>query len=231
MSEPHPRWVPAFTAFDALREQYEKSNFYADEEVCWRAANDTLLRRLEAGQLPARAARASLSWDDGTSIEHAEVPPSDADGKVGLPANFWGYYKAAPAGRREGDWLSGDFSFVFRDNVSNEPFIPTGRGFVIDLELDASHLPQIASKGEKAQPAGTRAGGRPAASWWPDFAEELAVYIHDTGSPDGEGHEGQSTVIDAVFARMAEQGKPEPGRGTVQPVVNAVLRRIRSAEN
>lgn len=74
-------------------------------------------------------------------------------------------------------------------------------------------------------------GGRPLAKWWPDFAEELAVYIHENGLPDGQGHDGQSDVIDAIFRKLSERGKPEPGRATVQPVVNAVLSRIRSAEN
>jgi len=76
-----------------------------------------------------------------------------------------------------------------------------------------------------------RSGGRRAAKWWPDFAEELAVYLHDFGLPDGHGHDGQSEVVKAVFDRLAAAGKPEPGRSAVQPVINAVLERIRSAGN
>lgn len=76
-----------------------------------------------------------------------------------------------------------------------------------------------------------RSGGRKPAIWWPDFAEELAVYVHEDGLPAGTDTEGQSEVIEAIFHRMAEREKPEPGRPTVQPVINAVLRRVRSAGN
>jgi hypothetical protein len=71
--------------------------------------------------------------------------------------------------------------------------------------------------------------GRSAAKWWPDFAEELAVFIHEEGIPDGSGHGGQSEILGKVCARLTAAGKHEPGRATVQPVINAVLARIRSA--
>lgn len=71
--------------------------------------------------------------------------------------------------------------------------------------------------------------GRSAAKWWPDFAEELALTVYEEGIPGGAGHEGQSELLDKVFARLSAAGKPEPGRATVQPVINAVLARIRSA--
>lgn len=76
-----------------------------------------------------------------------------------------------------------------------------------------------------------RSGGRPSAKWWPDFAEELALYVHECGIPDGQGHEGQSEMMEAIFKRLVEAGKPEPGRATVQRVINAVMARIRSAGN
>ncbi len=79
--------------------------------------------------------------------------------------------------------------------------------------------------------ASGRSGGRPPANWWPDFAEELAYYIFDRGIPEGQGHDGQSEIMNVVFERMTGSGKLEPTRATVQPVINAVLRRIRSAGN
>jgi|GEM_PF-1398735 len=72
--------------------------------------------------------------------------------------------------------------------------------------------------------------GRKPAQWWPDFAEELAVYIHETGIPAGEGAEGQSAVIAEVFDRLAKRGCTEPNRTSVQPVVRNLLKRLRSAE-
>lgn len=74
-------------------------------------------------------------------------------------------------------------------------------------------------------------GGRSPANWWPDFAEELALYIFECGIPAGEGVKGQSAMLNAICDRMAANGKPEPGRSTVQPVINAVLLRTRAAGN
>lgn len=74
-------------------------------------------------------------------------------------------------------------------------------------------------------------GGRPLAEWWPDFVAELVAYTVDTGLPPGVGHQGQSDVIKEVSARLQERGKEEPSRSQIQEVVNAVLRRMRSAGN
>ena len=236
MSEPSPRWVPAFAAFEALRKQYEASKYHDDEETCWKAASDTLLRRLQSGQLPSRAASLSLEWDSDFGEEPEPAPGCDADGMIPVPKTFWASFAECQPVRKEWDWLAGDFHFKLAGHRAG--WGENGTGVVIGLELDSSHLPQFswpgpesASDTEVAQSTVQRGGGRPAANWWPDFAEELAIYIHEHGIPEGQGHDGQSSLIDAVFERMSEQGKPEPGRGTVQPVVNAVLRRIRSAGN
>lgn len=236
MSAPDPRWVPAFAAFEALRKQYEASNFYADDEVCWKAASEALFRRLQSGQLPSRAASLTEEWDNSFDVEPEPPPSRDADGMIPVPRSFWGRFAASLPVHKEWDWLAGDFEFKLDGNRSG--WDQNGSGVVIGLEVDANHLPQFSwpqpdndKELQVAQSTGQRSGGRPAANWWPDFAEELAVYIHEKGIPEGQGHDGQSTLMDAIFARMAEQGKPEPGRGTVQATVNAVLRRIRSAGN
>lgn len=93
----------------------------------------------------------------------------------------------------------------------------------IDIEM-------VEDDADPASPSRSR-GGRPSAKWWPEFAEELALYIYEEGIPEGTGHEGQSAMIDAIFARMAAAGKGEPSRATVQPVINGVLARTRSAGN
>ncbi|MFC4254412.1 hypothetical protein GRI97_03170 [Altererythrobacter xixiisoli] len=240
MSALVPCWVPVFTAFEALQKQYEASNYYANEETCWRAASDALLRRLRLGQLPSRASLLTEEWDYSFDFEpepEPAMPPHyDADGMLLVPKSFWEGFATSVPIRREIDWLAGDFQFMLEGNRSG--WGQNGTGTVIGLEVDANFLPQLSklllSPKKEAEPASfsrPRGGGRPPASWWPDFAEELAIYIHENGIPDGEGHDGQSTIIDAVFARMNVNNKTEPGRGTVQPVVNAILRRLRSAEN
>lgn len=238
MSAPDPRWVPAFSAFEALRKQYEASNYYADEEYCWKAASEALLRRLQSGQLPSRAASLTEEWDDAFDVEPEPPPSRDADGMITVSGSFWASFAASKPVHKEWDWLAGDFEFKVIAADGRSGWGHNGRGAAIGLEVDANHFPQFSwplPNGEKdtqvVQATAQRGGGRPAANWWPDFAEELAVYVHDNGIPEGQGHDGQSMLIDAVFARLVEQGKPEPGRGTVQAVVNAVLRRIRSAGN
>lgn len=233
-----PSWVPAYVAFDALRKQYEATNFYADDEVCWRAANDSLLRRLQSGQLRHRASRAHVNSDVEFFSEPHEALEEDADKKVRVPPSFWRYFLDADPIRKMADWLVGDFEFVIRNPDGATSWYSKLEGAVIGLELDAKCLPQSDLARRDPLPEhdpmpqnSARIGGRPPANWWPDFAEELAVYVHENGSPEGQGHDGQSAMIDAIFARMVQHGKAEPGRGTVQPVVNAVLRRIRSAGN
>lgn len=236
MSAPDPHWVPAFAAFEAFRKQYEASNYYTDEEVCWKAASEALLRRLQSGQLPSRAASLTEEWDNSFDMEPVPPPHRDADGMIRVSKSFWVSFNASHLVRREWDWLAGDFEFKFDGN--RKGWGHNGSGAALGLEVDANQLPhfswQLPGDGKETVSDSSptqRGGGRPAANWWPDFAEELTVYIHENGIPEGQGHDGQSALIDAVFARMVEQGKPEPGRGTVQAVVNAVLRRIRSAGN
>lgn len=104
-----------------------------------------------------------------------------------------------------------------------------------DIEAWPSFLDEpdaLASGDDSAQSGASEpkpARGRSAAKWWPDFAEELAIAIYEEGIPDGSGHDGQSELLDKVCTRLTAAGKPEPGRATVQPVINAVLARIRSA--
>lgn len=73
----------------------------------------------------------------------------------------------------------------------------------------------------------SRAGRKPAA-WWPAFATELAVYIHEIGVPPGSGSDGQGDIIKAVQERMAEAGHESiPDRTSAQSVVQAILDRLR----
>jgi len=95
--------------------------------------------------------------------------------------------------------------------------------------FDVKKIPTDTALISAPLPETTRRMGRKPANWWPDFAEELAAYIHDDGLPKGVDTEGQDEVIKAIFGRMAETGKAEPSRTQVQPVVNAVLRRLRAA--
>lgn len=72
-------------------------------------------------------------------------------------------------------------------------------------------------------------GGRKLASSWPEFVAELCYFIHSDGIPEGQGTEGTDTIIEQVLTRLSERGiATAPARSTVQPAVNAVLRRLRA---
>lgn len=68
--------------------------------------------------------------------------------------------------------------------------------------------------------------GRRPANWWPDFARELAIEIHDNGLP-----ENQSILITRVQARFSHAGKPEPSRSQIQPVIREIFAAIGPAGN
>lgn len=73
-------------------------------------------------------------------------------------------------------------------------------------------------------------GGRRPSNWWPHFAAELAVYVHENGIPLGTGSDGQGDVIAAIQKRMVENGhEGVPDRSSIQPVVQAVLDRLRNS--
>ena len=180
------------------------------------------MERLKLGRLPAIASYVCYSpgpMGDEFIVEHHNES---------VPTYFWYRWGLANETQRDANWLVGDFKF---EDGSRHGEVSYGNAF--DVKFDADTLPGVVKTGtdstESASLTQSETRGRKSAHWWPDFAEELAAYIHDTGLPAGNGTDGQSDMIDAIFERIVEQGKPEPGRTQVQPVINAVLRRLRSA--
>ncbi len=224
----NPIWIPIADAVIRLRGQYEHAGIYASKQDCFQAAKDTLLRRLRKGQLSGRAA--GFSWVKKPKAGYARKV--DADGFIAVPTAFWAALCHWNESDQGDDWIAGDFELYFANGYEQH------RGHVIGLEVREDQLPRdldpaITSQVSSAQPIITeaKAGGRSAAKWWPDFAEELALFIHEEGVPPGSGHDGQSEVLDKICKRLTAASKEEPGRATVQPVINAVLERIRSAGN
>lgn len=217
-------WVIPQDALKALAKQHDLSGRYGDYDVCLRAAEETIIGRLAAGRLPTLASYVKITpsltadeWHD----EHHDSP---------VPDSFWGRWSRVDVSHREADWLVGDFKF---DDSEAEHFPSWGQAF--DVRFDADSFPNLdftATEPAEAKPSeqGSSRGRKPA-NWWPDFAEELAMYCLKEDLPDGSGTEGQSEMIDAIFGRMASHGKSEPSRTTVQPVINEILRRWRSAGN
>ena len=66
---------------------------------------------------------------------------------------------------------------------------------------------------------------------WHVWIAELVHQIHLQGIPDGIGSQGQGELIKAIADALAERGIESLSRTTVQPVVQAVLDRLRPAAN
>jgi hypothetical protein len=56
--------------------------------------------------------------------------------------------------------------------------------------------------------------GRKPANWWPEFAAQLAFYVHENGLP-----EHQADLESAMLQIMTDLGKDKVGRTTIQPAV------------
>ena len=127
--------------------------------------------------------------------------------------------------------MAADFRFAYMDSEYSYRegsayavfFDPTGLPAVAvpswHDRIESTHIDKILPS---QRSHGSR--GRPPAIWWPDFAEELAFYIHENGVP-----ETQEALMKAVFDALAKQGKPEPSRTQVQPVVRQLLDRLGKA--
>lgn len=177
----------------------------------------SILNRSSSGMLLARARLFRKYRGNGSEDVHDDTLPSD----------FW------HASQKGSDWAAGDFTVQVSDRHGYRYERWQAFGVMFERAGIEAMLARPESTNALPEPTDrpSRQSGRRAAAWWPHFAEELAIYLHEEGMPDGTGAEGQSEVIDAIFTRMNHNGKTEPSRATIQPVVTAVLRRIRTAGN
>lgn len=198
-----------FHAEEALRRA--RPLVFEDE---W-AAIDELRLLAAAGVVRTRAAAIRRQGEEQPSW--SEPGPLD-------PA-FWMtlIQDQAPADNVE-DWQAGRFRCRPRDGDLVEA---SGVEFCVEdiRRWMPGFAPEMASQQEDRS-AATRRGRRPA-NWWPAFAEELAIYLHDQGPPPGEGSEGSEQVIEAVLARLSDRDITA-NRTSIQPVVVAALRRLRA---
>lgn len=186
------------------------------------AARRTIAKRAHHGLIKTRARL--FCWQERRL--GASKPQQYRNENVPLPLRFW-WAEGEPA--LEQDWMTGDFATWIDQSFRWQAFgVEFDRRGVEQMLVPVSG-PLLSSVEAPLKPSAGQNRGRPAANWWPDFAEELAFYIHECGLPEGQGAVGQSEVIEEVFNRLAAAGKPEPNRTSVQRVVSNVLRRSRSA--
>lgn len=211
-----PIWVAPIEVIEALARRYDISNRYADFEVCVRVAEDTVMARLVAGHLSSIASYLHY-------CQAEQYPLEVRDGAV--PAAFWRDWKAAHEFDRESDWFVGDFRYEHGSDWTEEEC--WGKAFGVKLDATAFPGLELARPMESGEAISNHAAkGRKPANWWPDFAEELAVYIHEHGMP-----KTQEALISGVQTALVEQGKAEPSRAQIQPVIRALFVRLSEAGN
>lgn len=186
----------------------------------WRSEviQETFWRWLQVGKLEAVAER----------IVH---PGGAVEVYAGIPSAGWDHPQP-PAD--SAFWTTGDFDLVRelpydRYDELEDGWAPgrTETTRLIGVRIEQISIP-FAEKAddETKQPLPKR--GRKPATWWPAFAEELAAYVHEQGLPPGTGADGQGDVIEAVLQALSDRGF-DASRTTIQPVVQALLNRLRAA--
>lgn len=196
-----------------------------------RDAQNLLIRRLASGEVQARAryydfkiayylgAQEVTPWEQ-ISLEH--------DGTV--PLRFWSYLfdcRMKPYSSSNWiDWPSGDFSFSWDDGTATcegaAHRIEVRKTDIEALDLPAPEaLPHVESDDRRPE----RKGGRPPATWWAGFAEELAILINF------EGHSEASEMFENIAQRMMNRGLKEPTRSSAMEVLGKIIKRISESEN
>jgi len=193
-----PQWIPIVDAAELIRESAEST---AD---AW----TRLQVRLANGTVRTRATSCLSEWSDGwdATVQHDQPIPRSIllldDLKL-------------PTGNAE--------PIVYCSWRTEEQ-----ADLTVTLHGASLLLSDIEDMLRGAMPQKKRStAGRPPATWWADFAEELAVYIHDAGPPSGTGATGQGTVVKAILDRLAKKRQDAPDRSSISPVVQNVLDRIR----
>lgn len=193
-------------------------------------AERVILKACRAGLVSARCKQ--ISWrvtDRYGSTDFDDI-------NVGVPEWFWDDCLDGPLIVL--NWSSGRFAGQGYVDGDLHKAVLSGVEFrvedIVELEaLEAKSRPAdgVVTPAFELPPSTTSAAGRRLSDKWRPWVAELVYHIHDVGFPEGVGSQGQEELIKAVADSMADRGLEAPGRSTVQPVVQAVLDRLRAAEN
>lgn len=213
---------------------------YAPAATCLRELQSTLgcdqataeqliLRSCRAGLIPSRCAHIQCRVRDRYGEDENE------DINVAVPQWFWeecldgeGTVLNWKTGRFAGNGIvDGDEHKVILSNVEFQV------GAIVELEGTEAHTHALSpsdSTGTQNVAIEKKRGPKLSAVWR-TWVAELVAHVHDKGLPEGVGSQGQEELIKAVADALAARGEETLGRSTVQPVVQAVLDRLRSADN
>lgn len=129
------------------------------------------------------------------------------------------------------NWAAGDFETPMgMDRTVCRAYGVQFRRTDIEAILPRDATPRVTEGANGASAVPTGAGRKPS-NLWPDWVAELVRLVHEQGLPSGAGAQGQEELIRTVADRLASRGRLAPGRTTVQPVVHAVLTRLREEDN
>ena len=236
------QWVPSGIAYMAIGDEFARR--LACDPVAGRAvAANAICERLHNAQLRAKAKSywhhftlipgSPLNWPQRAFLHVYPDGVHEERGIGIMPEGFWPTSNTfSPV-----HWVTGNFNLGMAGNAHFER-----EGVAFNVEFELSGLPCAETVGSfvvpPAIPGSDQAAptareiqrplnSRPPAVWWPAFAEELAIYMHEFGAPTGQGAEGQSAVIEKIQTRLTEARRPAPTRTQVQSVVTRVLRRMR----
>lgn len=176
----------------------------------------------------------SIEWAVNNPYGNEEFEQHNA----AIPAWFWEHCTHHPDAIL--DWKSGNFSG--RGYIGGEGYVVRIRGAEFDvsgiINLEAMLMPdsprgaaEIAQRPAEAARLQPATAGRPRSEKWSNWIAELAACIRDEGFPEGEGVEGQDDFIARIDQRLIDRDVEGLGRSTVQPIIRAILLRIREAEN
>lgn len=210
-------YIPIGASVRAIASAISSSHDVVEEE---------LKRRLTFGLIRTMASRQRIVAKNRYGIVIETIETSEGE----VPVWFWKHCFLDNENKQ--DWLSGVF---FLEHHADQQ-IKEMTFFGVELCIsDIAGMPEALHPGsgllDLNDDRKSRAGGRGKSDTWPDWIAELALYIHEEGIPAGSGLNGQDQLIDAIESRLIERGASTLGRTTVQPVVRAVLQRLRSAQN
>jgi len=215
------------------------SSARAVSEICAQVGCDgvvaiqEIVKHCRAGFITGRCSEISWRITDryATSEEFFEH-------MVDVPDWFWEHCANQP--ETIIDWQSGKVSGRGIIDGNDYRVLIKGLQFevagIIDLEaMMLAELPppdiSVESSSGKEREGSVNRGRKRDPVKWADWTAELVAHIHENGIPEGCDADGQDHLIDEIDSRLIERGQNGLSRTTVQPIVRAVLLRLRSAGN
>ena len=180
--------------------------------------------------VPARCS--AISW----RVKDGQGERSDEERNVAIPEWFW--ENCLDHQDAVLNWSTG--RFAGRGPIDGKDYKVVASeaefevGAIVEIETFETRAKASGSSTVGAEPDPSPSGapvGRRLSERWRPWVAELIAYIHDNGAHEGIGSQGQEQLIKAVDDALAMRGKAGLARSTVQPVVQAVLNRLRSAGN